>query len=303
MKRLITFCLFICCANLLVAQTDQQLMNRLKSIIAGKNATVGVAIIFNGSELMTINNQYRFPMMSVYKFPQALAVLDYVTKNDQTLNTEIFVKKSTLRPNTYSPLRDNYPAGDFNITIGDLLRYSISQSDNIACDILFKYIGGTSVVHKYVEQLGVKDVSIELTEEEMEKSDMNQYQNWCKPSSAVLLMETFLQNDLFPRPYKVFLERALIETTTGPDKLKGLLPKKQVMVGHKTGHSGRNDFGVKIADNDLGFVLLPNGAHYSIAVFIMNSRETDKVNAAIIAKISKEVYDYFLANYGGNSAE
>lgn len=302
MKRLITFCLFVCCTSLAFAQTNR-LMDQLKSIIADKNATVGVAIILNGSELMTINNQYRYPMMSVYKFHQALAVLDYVTKNDQTLNTEIFVKKSELRPDTYSPLRDNYPAGDFMITIGDLLRYSISQSDNIACDILFKYIGGPDVVHKYVEKLGVKDVSIELTEKEMAESDMNQYQNWCKPSSAVLLMETFLQNDLFPRPYKVFLERALIETTTGPDKLKGLLPKNQVMVGHKTGSSDRNEFGVKIADNDLGFVLLPNGAHYSIAVFVMNSKETDKTNAAIIAKISKTVYDYFLSNYGGKAAE
>lgn len=301
MKRLIIFFLLACCASGF-AQTNQ-LMDDLKSIISGKKATVGVAIIFNGSELMTINNQYRYPMMSVYKFHQALAVLDYVAKNDQTLNTELFVKKSELRPDTHSPLRDNYPAGDFMITIGDLLRYSISQSDNIACDILFKHIGGPNVVHKYVEGLGVKDVSIELTEKEMEESDMNQYQNWCKPSSAVLLMETFLQNDLFPRPYKLFLERALIETVTGPDKLKGLLPNKQVMIGHKTGSSNRNEFGVKIADNDLGFVLLPNGAHYSIAVFIMNSRETDEKNAAITAQISKTVYDYFRANYGEKPAE
>lgn len=301
MKRLIIFFLLACCASGF-AQTNQ-LMDDLKSIISGKKATVGVAIIFNGSELMTINNQYRYPMMSVYKFHQALAVLDYVAKNDQTLNTELFVKKSELRLDTHSPLRDNYPAGDFMITIGDLLRYSISQSDNIACDILFKHIGGPNVVHKYVEGLGVKDVSIELTEKEMEESDMNQYQNWCKPSSAVLLMETFLQNDLFPRPYKLFLERALIETVTGPDKLKGLLPNKQVMIGHKTGSSNRNEFGVKIADNDLGFVLLPNGAHYSIAVFIMNSRETDEKNAAITAQISKTVYDYFRANHGGKPAE
>lgn len=295
MKRLIIFFLFLSCTHLMFAQTHP-LTDQLKSIITGKQATVGVAIIFNGSELMTINDQYRFPMMSVAKFHQALKTIDYVTKNDQTLNTEIFVKKSTLRPDTHSPLRDNYPDGDFMITIGDLLRYTISQSDNIASDILYKHIGGPKAVNEYIEKLGVKNVSIELTEKEMEESDMHQYQNWCKPSSAALLMETFLQNDLFPRPYKVFLERALIESTTGKDKLKGLLPAKKVMVGHKTGSSGRNEFGIKIADNDMGFVLLPDGSHYTIAVFIMNSKETDKQNAAIIAEISKAVYDYFIAH-------
>lgn len=298
MKRLLAIALFLCCANMLWAQSGTVLIDQLKSMIGKKRATVGVAMIFNGSELMTINNQYRYPMLGVVKFHQALAVLDHVAKSDQTLETEVFVKKAMLRPGTHSPLRDNYPAGDFVITLTDLLRYSLSQSDNIASDVLYDYIGGPKVVQNYVEKLGVKDVSIELTEAQVEKDEMNLFHNWCKPSSAVLMMETFLQNDLFPRPYKLFLERAMIESPKSDNRLKALLPEKEVLVAHKSGSSGRNEYGIKMGDNDLGFVLLPNGAHYSIAVFIMNSYETDESNAALIANISKAVYDYFVAHYG-----
>ena len=70
--------LFVCFSLLAFfgkAQSDD-LGARLKQTLAGKAATVGVAVIFNGNELVTVNNMYRYPMMSTYKFHQALSVLD-----------------------------------------------------------------------------------------------------------------------------------------------------------------------------------------------------------------------------------
>ena len=43
----------------------------------------------------------------------------------------------------------------------------------------------------------------------------------------------------------------MIDTETGANKLKGMLPAKTV-VGHKTGSSDRNADGMKTADNDAG---------------------------------------------------
>ena len=88
----------------------------------------------------------------------------------------------------------------------------------------------------------------------------------------------------------------MADCKTGNNKLKAGLPK-QVLFAHKTGSSGRNEFGYKIADNDMGFVVFPNGQYYTIAVFIMNSRETDQENAKIMADISRTVYEYFVNNY------
>ena len=49
----------------------------------------------------------------------------------------------------------------------------------------------------------------------------------------------------------------MIDTETGANKLKGMLPAKTV-VGHKTGSSDRNADGMKTADNDAGLVILPD---------------------------------------------
>lgn len=276
----------------LAFSNNAQLEESIKNIIKGKKAIIGAAIIYDGIESTTINNQYRFPTMSVYKFHQALAVLDHLSKNKLPLDTKIHVSKADLSPNTYSPLRDKNPNGNFDISIGELLKYSVSESDNNACDILFTYLGGPQVVHDYIKNLGIRETFISASEAKMGEEIENMFLNWTSVRSSVELLDMFLKKDLFATPYKKFLEKALVETTTGPNKIKGLLPA-DVLVGHKTGRSDRTEFGIQIAENDLAFVRLPNGKQYTIGVFVMNSIEDDETNSAIIAEISKAVYDYY----------
>ena len=279
-----------------LAGKAEDLGTQLRKVIEGKAATVGVAVIFNGSELVTVNDMYRYPMMSTYKFHQALSVVDYINREKETLATEILVKQSDMKTEMYSPMHDANRKGNFYITIGDLLKYSLIDSDNHACDILFDYIGGPETTDKYVRSLGITDFSITQTERDMHESTDNVWLNWTKPSAAALLLETFLQNPMFDKNQKFFLERAMADASTGKDKLKAGLPD-DVLLGHKTGSSDRNEYGIKVADNDMGFVVLPNGQYYTIAVFVMNSQETDKTNARLIADISKVVYNYFVAHY------
>ena len=158
-------------------------------------------------------------------------------------------------------------------------------------------------MNDYIHKLGIRDVSITATEAEMHEDVSNQYLNWTTPSAAALTIETFLQNNLFPEGYKLFLQRAMTESETGKDKLLAGLPKKNVLLAHKTGSSDRNEYGVKVGDNDMGFVVLPDGQYYTIAVFIMNSRETDEANARLMADISRAVYRFFEENHGKGAAD
>ena len=105
------------------------------------------------------------------------------------------------------------------------------------------------------------------------------------------LLRTADEKELFSnKELKDFLWQTMIDTETGANKLKGMLPA-QTVVGHKTGSSDRNADGMKTADNDAGLVILPDGRKYYIATFIMDSYETDEDNADIIARISRMVYD------------
>ena len=54
------------------------------------------------------------------------------------------------------------------------------------------------------------------------------------------------------------------------------------------------------ATNDLGFVILPDGTRYTIAVFIKDSAENPETNARIIADISETVYRYVHDEYREN---
>lgn len=155
MRFLILF-LFILSTSLIQAQ-EVLLESKIKKSIENVPAQVGVAIIINGKDTITVNNECHYPLMSVMKYPQALAVLHYLHQHNQPLSTKIFIPKEALLDDTYSPLRDKYPGGNIYMPIDQLLDYTIQKSDNNACDILFNYTGGVLYTDSYIRSLGINN--------------------------------------------------------------------------------------------------------------------------------------------------
>ena len=135
-------------------------------------------------------------------------------------------------------------------------------------------------------------IRIAASEEEMHRGIGNQRVNKARPSSVCTLFDLFLQGRLLKGEYNALLQRLLCGTTTGANKLKAGLPA-EIVIGHKTGSSDRTAEGIRIADNDAGYVLLPDGRRYCIAVFVTESEENDAANAAIAAAVSRAAYEYF----------
>lgn len=271
---------------------NRTLENQIAAYAKEKKATIGVAVLTDRGETVRYNDHIHFPLLSVFKFHVALAVLDKMDKEGISLEDTLFVKAAQLLPDTYSPLRMKFPDQDLNISLGELLKYSIALSDNNACDILIEYAGGIRHIHNYIRKLGISKFNLTDTEADMHATH-NPRRNWSLPSEMVRLLQIADGKPLFAPKYKDFLWQTMIETQTGADKLKALLPP-DVVTGHKTGSSDRNSAGMKIADNDAGFITLPNGRKYYIAVFVMDSYESDKDNAAIIGAISRMVYESML---------
>jgi beta-lactamase class A len=273
-----------------------ELKNQIENFIKIKNADIGIAILnFENSDSILIGNNNHYPMQSVYKFHLALAVLDQVDKGKLSLNKNVFISKADLLPNTWSPLRDKYPTGEIAIPLSEILNYTISQSDNNGCDILFKLIGGVNFVNDYIHNLGINEIEIKTTEAEMHKDWDTQFTNWTTPSSMTILLEKFYKKNILSKSSFDFLWNAMVKTTTGPLRLKGLLPTSAI-VAHKTGTSSTNKQGVTAAINDIGIITLPNKQSYAIAIFVSNSKENEETNQRIIAEISKMVWDYFSKN-------
>ena len=129
MRTLISI-LWISFFPLAAAAQGDDLSYRLKKVIKDKKAEIGIAVILDAQDTVTVNNDDRYPLMSVFKFHQALAVADYLDRNGLTPDTEIFIPEEELVPDTYSPLRKEFPEGEISLSVSRLLEYSLQLSDN-----------------------------------------------------------------------------------------------------------------------------------------------------------------------------
>jgi beta-lactamase class A len=278
-------------------KTDQ-LRNKIEKILSDKNAVVGVSIIGNNvKDTLSLHGDRRFPMQSVFKFHIALAVLSEIDKGKLSLDQEIEIGKNELLPEDFwSPLRDENPNGGI-FTIEKLIQYSVSNSDNTACDILIRLIGTPKTVEEYIKKSGINDIQITFNEEEMQAKWENMFQNWTTPKAASETLKLFYENNsnLLSKTSYDFFWKTNKETTTGKNRIRGQLPEETV-VAHKTGWSGTNkETGITAAVNNVGIVFLPNGEYLIISVFVSESKENFDTNEKIIADIAKATYDFYTA--------
>ncbi len=129
------------------------LQSELENYISEKNCRIGVAVIC-GDDTVAVNGDEYFPTQSVFKFPQAVAVADFCDKNGIAPEDSVSIDSSMILRDTYSPLREHYGVVSLRIPIGELLEYSLVQSDNNACDILFDIIGSTAVADSVIKSMG-----------------------------------------------------------------------------------------------------------------------------------------------------
>ncbi len=268
----------------------QLLFAELKGLAdnTASKAQLGIAVIMDGESLF-INNHFHYPLMSVMKLHQALAVLHYLKDKQLTLDDEVYITKADLLPNTYSPLRDKYPQGELCLSYRELLRYTLQLSDNNACDILFKQLGGPAYVDAYLRAQGLDDVVIKVNEDDMHRDLDNCYANWSTPLATAQLCESLLSssNTLAVRAADLTALRELLMTSpSGPERLSKGLAGSKAQLGHKTGTSDLDAFGRYIGVNDIGFVLLPDGRHYCISVFVTDAALSLTDAEALIAKVS-----------------
>ena len=259
-NRLILLLFILLPAYVLADNRFQELYTNIHQFISQQKAEVGVAIIADGKDTITVENNRRYPLMSVFKLHQALAVGDYCKKHQISFDTLLTVDSTDLQPNTYSPLRDRYPHGG-KFSLKQLIEYTLHLSDN--------------------------------NEDDMHRNLNLGYENWSTPLATAEVIEALLTRTLFDKPHQEFIKEALITCQTGTSRIVHPLQDKQVTVGHKTGTGDRNASGRLIAINDAGFVQFPNGHRYILVVFVKDSQKSMEDTEAIIAQISEMVYQAF----------
>lgn len=272
------------------ASAEGNLKTQLQKIIAGADARVGVAVIADGDTL-TVNGSPDYPLMSVMKLHQAVAVARILEERGLPLTTTVHIYVQDLKAGTWSPLRDARPGGGFDMSVAELLRYTLQQSDNNACDILFDRFAAPEHVDSIIRSMGFRDFRIAATEDEMHRDLKKCRENVSSPLSAADLMDRLASGTLpLGKEYADFIRSTLLECRTGLNRLPLPLEGSGALIGHKTGTSDREADGRWTGINDVGFVLLPDGRIYTLAVFISDSALGMEENEKLIADISGAVY-------------
>jgi beta-lactamase class A len=269
------------------ADRTNELRNRIEQISQAARGRVGVkAIVLETGESVTLNGDQQFPMQSVYKFPIAMAVLAQVDQGKLKLDQKIRVEASDILQG--SRILDEKSQG-MEFSLAELLKYMVSESDGTSCDVLLKQIGEPRIVTEYLRGLGVNNIVVANTEKELGQDTAVQYRNYATPDAAVVLLRAFHEGKGLSKSSQALLLQLMTQTTTGPKRIKGLLPDGTV-VTHKTGTSSTVN-GVTAATNDVGLVTLPNGRHMAISVFVSDSGANNAVREEVIAKVAKAAWD------------
>jgi len=270
-----------------------ELRQKLEEIVTTKKGDVGVAILnLENGDTISIHGNKHYPMLSVFKFHITLTVLNKVDKGEFSLQQKLFIKKSELLENTWSPFREKYPNGNIEITLQEALEWTVRMSDNNLCDILIRLVGGVEAINSFISN---PSFVIENNEAEMHQNWDAQFVNTITPKFSNQLLKDFFQKKLLSAESTQFLYKTMAETSVGQNRIKGKLPAN-TEVAHRTGSSFTNEEGLTGAINDIGIVKLPNGNHLIISIFVHNTTQKFKDGETIIADIAKATWDYYKTN-------
>lgn len=272
------------------------LTDSISQIVSACPGEIGVAVIVNNRDTVKVNNKSVYPMMSVFKVHQALALCNDFDNKGISLDTLVNINRDKLDPKTWSPMLKDYSGPVISLTVRDLLRYTLTQSDNNASNLMFKDMVNVAQTDSFIATLIPRSsFQIAYTEEEMSADHNKAYSNYTSPLGAAMLMNRLFTEGLIDDEKQSFIKNTLKECKTGVDRIAApLLDKEGVVIAHKTGSGDVNENGVLAAHNDVAYICLPNNISYTLAVFVKDFKGNESQASQYVAHISAVVYSLLM---------
>ncbi|HXN20402.1 MAG TPA: serine hydrolase [Candidatus Binatus sp.] len=232
----IALALLLFSSSLLAQSTLQQ---QVRAIAADAGGKVSASCSLPNSTLRCdLDPHAHPPMQSVFKFPLAITAFHQVEQGTLSLDQPVrFLPSDRILPHTHSPLQDKYPQANVDVALRELLHLAISESDNVATDIVLRLVGGPSMVTSYIHSIGVNGFHLEDGEDGLARELAAQYRNWFEPAAAVQLLRRISDNSPLTPEHTQTLLDWMKNSSSGLNRIKGNLPAGTIVM-HKTGTSG-----------------------------------------------------------------
>ena len=257
-----------------VVLQSQFFTDTISKIVAYYPGEIGVAVIINNTDTITVNNKSIYPMMSVFKVHQALAICDDFGHKGFSLDSLMTIHRDELDPQTWSPMMKEHLEPVIPLRVKDLLCYTLILSDNNASNFMFKKLVNITQTDSFIATL-IPRLSFQIA----------------YTLGAAILMNRLFTDSLIDYDKQQFIIKTLEQCSTGKDRIAApLLDKDGITIAHKTGSGYTNENGVLAAHNDVAYIRLPNGICYTLAVFVKDFKGNETQAAKAIAHISAIVY-------------
>jgi beta-lactamase class A len=246
----------------------ETLQHELSDYLDEQEGHYGLYLIdLTANKSLSINGDETFYSASTSKLPFALYVLDQAARGQVDLNERLTYSESDYEEGT-GLLQDSIMEGDA-YSIRDLVRLSITHSDNIAFQMLLRRFGGSETLFGHMSKLGGRVVGVADDTYITSPRDMALYMRGFSSGSA-------LKNaDL-----RAFLKDAL-EHTVFTDRIAAGVPEG-VPVAHKIGT-------LENAVNDVAWVEAP-GRPFILAIF--STDVTEETAPPVLEEVTRRVYGF-----------
>jgi beta-lactamase class A len=314
-------CLLMAAAGLAAGETD--LVSEWQTIARETDGTAGAAALdLRTGRHASLNGGEGFPLASVCKLPIAMAILAMVEERRLSLGVRIEIPPYDVVSGV-SPIAEMWPKQKW-LPLEQMVGLMISKSDNTAVQTLLRVAGGPIGMGLRFKAWGIDGMRIDRDErtiglESMGVRNIPPMKDWtphlgaglvdqvpaaeqqaamrrflddprdtATPDATIDLLRKLFTNKILPVDLVVRLRTMMEKTTTGPGRIKGLLPPKTV-VAHKTGtcwdagdlNGGTNDVGM--IDN-----------HLLVAFYLKGSTRPAAARDAINARLARAAYDWSL---------
>jgi beta-lactamase class A len=249
-------------------------ISRLEVLSGGR---LGFALLdsADGSRYQHRGNE-RFPMCSTFKLLLVAAVLRQVETGEETLARRIAVRKEDLVP--WSPFSETRVGSDASVE--ELCAAAMTQSDNVAANLLLPLIGGPPGIGSFARTLGDDRTRLDRNETELNSAIPGDPRDTTTPLAMLGNLQALLLGDALTSAGRAMLEAWMRANKTGDARLRAGLSKGW-QAGDKTG-SGANG-----TTNDIAVLWRPGRKPLLVVSYLTGSKLDSESRDALHASVAR----------------
>jgi len=223
----------------------------------------------------------RFAMASTFKLVLAGWMLALADQGKERLDARVHYAAADVV--AYSPVSGPRAGDGGGLTVGELCAATVSLSDNTAANVLLARHGGPAGFTAFVRSLGDEVTRLDRTEPTLNEAAVGDPRDTTTPLAMLQTLQKLVLGNALSVTSRAWLQRWLVETSTGDKRLRAGVPGWKV--GDKTGTAG--DSGTA---NDIG-VLWPQGGGAPVLVtcYLTRSTASGEQRDAAIAQVARAV--------------